>query len=96
VAGEKVMVKVFSCILISGALGLELWNILARGSLFPAWQFLFYLGRLALIGHVIEGIVAAFYAPSKGRSPLNIGIYIFFVGTVGLVELFQQPQKEEG
>ena len=90
------MVKVFSCILISGALGLELWNILAQGSLFPAWQFLFYLGRLALIGHLIEGIVAAFYAPSKGRLPLGTGVYTFFVGTVGLVELFQQPQKEEG
>ena len=89
------MVKVFSCILISGALGLELCNILGQGSLFAAWQFLFYLGRLALIGHVIEGIVAAFYAPSKGRSPLSTGVYIFFVGTVGRVELFRQPQKEE-
>jgi hypothetical protein len=88
-------VKVFSSLLITGALGLELGNIMAQGSLFSAWPVVFYLGRLVLIGHAVEGLIAAVYAPSKNRSPLSTGFYTFFVGTVGLVELFQPPTEHE-
>jgi hypothetical protein len=55
----------------------------------------FYLGRLALIGHAIEGLIAAVYAPSKGKSPLSMGIYTFFVGAFGLMELFQGPVSQD-
>jgi hypothetical protein len=82
-------VKIVSSVFISGALGLELWNVLAEGSPFSHWSLVFYLGRLALISHGIEGMVGAFYAPSQGRKPLTTALYIFFVGTVGFVELFQ-------
>ena len=88
-------VKIFSSVFISGALGLELWNVLAEGSLFSNWSLVFYLGRLALISHAIESIVAAFYAPSQDRNPLTTALYIFFVGTIGLVELFLPSSKEE-
>jgi len=96
IVGDRLsnFVKVLACVVISVALGLELWNILTEGSLFSDWRIFFYLGRLALISHGIEGIIAAFYAPSKGKSPLTTGVYTFFVGTVGLVELFRQPLKE--
>jgi hypothetical protein len=87
-------VKVLACAVISGALGLELWNILAQDSLYTDWPIVFWFGRFALISHSIEAIIAAFYAPSRGRSPFNMGIYTLFVGTVGLVELFQLPQGQ--
>lgn len=89
-------VKVFSSVLVAGALGLELWNILAGGSLFSDWKLVFYLGRFALVSHGIEAVIAAVYAPSKRRSPVVTGIYTFFVGTVGLVELFQQRERPDG
>ena len=88
-------VKVFSSVLISGALGLELWNILAESSPVLPWPLVFYLGRFALVSHGIEAMIAAVYASSQGRSPLFTGIYTFFVGTIGLFELFQSSQKQE-
>ncbi|BFM40349.1 hypothetical protein [Synechocystis sp. LKSZ1] len=95
--GERLsrLVKVFSSALITGALGLELGNVILQGSLFPAWSLVFYLGRVALIGHALESLIAAVYAPSKGRSPLSIGVYTFFVGTIGLMELFQGPVSQD-
>jgi hypothetical protein len=87
-------VKVLACVVISGALGLELWNILAQGSLYTDWPIFFGFGRFALIGHGIEAVIAIFYAPGKGKAPLSYGIYTFFVGTVGLVELFQLSQEQ--
>lgn len=88
------VVKVLACVFISVALGLEFWNILAQDSLYADWPIVFWLGRLALISHGFEAVIAAFYAPSRGRSPLTTGIYTFFVGTVGLLELFQLSQEQ--
>jgi hypothetical protein len=87
-------VKVLACIVISGALGLELWNIVLQGSLYSDWSIIFWFGRLALISHGIEAIIATFFASSRGRSALNMGVYTLFVGTLGLVELFQLPQRQ--
>ena len=89
-------VKVFSSVLVAGALGLELWNILAGGSFFSDWKLVFYLGRLVLVSHGLEAIIAVVYAGSKGRSPVVTGIYTFFVGTVGLMELFQPGENTDG
>ena len=97
-------VKVFSSVLVAGALGLELWNILAGGSFFSDWKLVFYLGRLVLVSHGLEAIIAVVYAGSKGRTakrrqslpPVVTGIYTFFVGTVGLVELFQEGENTDG
>lgn len=89
-------VKVFSSVLVFGALGLELWNILAGGSLFSDWKLVFYLGRLVLVSHGLEAIIAVVYAGSKGQSPVVTGIYTFLVGTVGLMELFQPREKTDG
>ena len=89
-------VKVFSSVLVAGALGLELWNILAGGSLFSDWKLVFYLGRLVLVSHGLEAVIAVVYAGSKGQSPVVTGIYTFFVGTVGLMELFQPGEKTDG
>ena len=86
------VVKTLSCAVISGALGLELWNVLAHGSPYMDWRMVFWFGRFVLISHGIEAAAAALYAPAKQKPTLGYGIYTFFVGTIGLVELFQLPQ----
>ncbi|MBP5973227.1 hypothetical protein HW132_10900 [Brasilonema sp. CT11] len=86
-------VKVLSTVLITSAIGLELWNIYAvltntkvPSSLNPV----FWIERFAVTIHFLEGVVAAFFAPSRKKTPLQYGIYTFFVGTIGLLELFQK------
>jgi len=57
---------------------------------------LVWIGRFALVAHFLEGMVAFIYAPSRNQSAIASGIYTFFVGTVGLVELFElQGTKQE-
>lgn len=89
------LIKVLSPLLITGALSLEVWNLyaaLVHHSPLPGLTFFFGVGRFALISHGIEAIIAAIYAPSRQRSPLVYGIYTFFVGTVGLVELLRETE----
>ncbi|MBW4630278.1 MAG: hypothetical protein KME49_33410 [Brasilonema octagenarum HA4186-MV1] len=90
-------VKVLSTVLITSAIGLELWNIYAvltntkvPSSLNPV----FWIERFAVTIHFLEGVVAAFFAPSRKKTPLQYGIYTFFVGTIGLLELFQKEDDE--
>ncbi len=87
------LIKITSITLITAALGLELWNIylyfnnaVLPGSLKP-W---FWLATVALVGHGVEGLIAALNASSRDRHPLTYGIYTFFVGFVGLQELFDR------
>lgn len=89
-------IKLFSTLLITSALGLELTNLYAERVHHVSIQGLdviFALERFALVAHSIEGIIAAVYAPSRTYSPLKYGIYTFFVGTVGLIELFRQQKS---
>ena len=90
-------IKIISTILITGALGLELGNLYAlRSQLTPIdLPFpLLWIGRFALVAHFLEGIVAFIYAPSRQQSAIASGIYTFFVGTVGLVELFELQETK--
>lgn len=86
----KTLIKIVSTVLISAAIILELVNIYG---IFQDWQlsnnlnWIFWIGRIALISHGIEGIIAAYYAKLQDRNPLQYSIYTFFVGTVGLLEL---------
>lgn len=84
------LIKITSITLITGALGLELWNIylLSNNAVLPAnIKPLFWLGSVALIAHAVEGFIAAFQARDRGKNPITYGIYTFFVGFVGLKEL---------
>ena len=84
-------IKAISIVLITGAIGLEVWNRYAAftsGSLIDVPAFIVWFSRFALISHAIEGVIAAGFASSKQKSAFPYGIYTFFVGTVGLVELF--------
>ncbi len=89
------VIKVLSTGLITAALGLELGNLTAHFfdiDPFAGLAIAFWIGRIALVIHAIEGAIAAAYAPSRQRSALRSSIYTFFGGTVGLVELLQLPQ----
>lgn len=90
------IIKCVSTVLIFSAIGLELWHLYAvlndqkiLTSLYP----ILWVGRFAVVMHLIEGSVAAFYAPSKRKIPIKYGVYTFFVGTVGLLELFWENKS---
>ncbi len=89
-------VKIISTVLITSAIGLELWNIYAvitninvPSSLNP----IFWIERFAIMSHFIESIIAAFYAPSRQKMPIKYATYTFFVGTIGLLELFDRQDE---
>ncbi len=83
-------IKILSTFLISLAILWELGNVYAK---LNNWEissnlnWIFVLDRIALISHAIEGIIAAYYARLQNKNPLQYGIYIFFTGTPGLLEL---------
>lgn len=87
------IIKFISIILISSAIGLELWNIyalLTHSQMPSGLNPIFWIERIAVTVHLVEAGTAAFYAPSKQKIPLKYGTYTFFVGTIGLLELFDE------
>ncbi len=89
-------IKVLSPILICGALGVEIWTLytLRTGSPLPPLPIgLFWFERFALTAHTVEGVVASIFAQSREQSPIPYGLYTFFVGTVGLLELFEPSNR---
>lgn len=92
-------IKIISTMLIVGVLGLEFRNLYAVQSQMTPFELpfpLLWIGRFALVAHFLEGMIAFIYAPSRNQPAIASGIYTFFVGTVGLVELFElQETKQE-
>ncbi len=92
------LIKIASTILITSALGLEIWYLSLKftDSLLPNKLLpVLWLASLALVAHFIEGVIAAFQAKTQDKLPLNYGIYTFFVGFVGLWELWETSSKLE-
>lgn len=90
-------VKILSTILISSAIALESWDIYAAFTQTPIPNFMkiiLGLARFALIAHLLEAAIAAFSA--KHKNPIAYATYTFFVGTVGLLELFYWPDSNDG
>ncbi|MBD2451562.1 hypothetical protein H6G76_31485 [Nostoc sp. FACHB-152] len=90
------IVKVISTILITAAIGLEVRNIYAvlnHNQIPSSLNPIVWLERFVLTAHLIEAAIAAFYASTKNKIPIKYATYTFFVGTVGLLELF--AKKEE-
>ncbi|MBW4642155.1 MAG: hypothetical protein KME23_03920 [Goleter apudmare HA4340-LM2] len=90
------VIKVISTILITSAIFWELGNVYAtftHQTIPTSFNVIFWVGRFALTAHFIEGIIAAFYAPTKSKTPIQYGIYTFFVGTIGLLELFLENDE---
>ena len=92
------LIKVLSTVLITSAIALELWNIyalLTHDALPNRLNLVFWIGGFAISIHAVEGIIAAAYATSRKAPPIQYGIYTLFVGTVGLLELFDQEDEVE-
>ena len=90
------IIKTTSVTLISTALGLEIWNAYLHfnNEMLPEnLNSILLLSTIALIAHGIEGLIAAFNASPRNENPLFYGIYTFFVGFVGLQELFDRPEN---
>ncbi len=88
-------IKIISTVLMISAIVWELGNIYALSNHYPipqSLQAIYWVERPALAIHLIEGAIAAIYSISKGKNPFIYGIYTFFVGTIALWELFQQPE----
>ncbi|MEA5597781.1 hypothetical protein [Rivularia sp. UHCC 0363] len=89
-------IKIISTVLMIGAIGLELGHIYALKNQLQIPNIIspiFWVERVAVAVHLIEAIVAAFTAGSKDRIWYKYGVYTFFVGTIGLVELFREENK---
>ncbi|NET36833.1 MAG: hypothetical protein F6K19_33200 [Cyanothece sp. SIO1E1] len=89
------LIKILSIILITSALGLELWRleaIFTPSEIPNSLNLVFGFERFALICHLFEGVIAAAYAASKAKKPIWYGAYTFFVGFIGLIELFDPEQ----
>ncbi|MDM9580881.1 MULTISPECIES: hypothetical protein [unclassified Nostoc] len=87
-------VKIISTVLITSAIGLESWNIYAvitNINVPSSLNLIFWIERFAMMSHFVESIIAAFYAHSRQKMPIKYATYTFFVGTIGLLELFGQP-----
>lgn len=91
-----ILVKILSIILIASAICLELWNLSAlitNTSIPSSLNIVFWIERFAIASHFLEAVIAIIYANSRNKMPLQYGIYTFFVGTIGLLELFSQEDK---
>lgn len=89
-------VKIISTVLITSAIGLESWNIYAvinNINVPVSLNLVFWIERFAMISHFLESIIAAFYAPSRQKMPIKYATYTFFVGTIGLLELFDRQDE---
>ncbi|MGF1486946.1 MAG: hypothetical protein ACFBSE_07520 [Prochloraceae cyanobacterium] len=81
-----------------GAIVWELGNIylvVSHHQIPQSLQTIYWLERPALMIHLIEGIIAAYYSTNKEKNPLIYGIYTFFVGTIGLWELLKNNKSSE-
>ncbi len=100
------LIKSVSTVLITSAIALETWfyfpelieklgisffNTSMSTFLEPIFlNLILWVGSFAITVHFIEAVVAVFYASSRNKNPIKYGIYTFFVGTVGLLELFDR------
>ena len=88
-------IKVLSIVLMTSAIALELWHIQAviNNTNIPSiLNPVFLIERFAIAAHLVEAVIAAYYAPSREKTPIKYATYTFFVGTVGLLELFDREQ----
>lgn len=92
------IIKIISISLITSAIALELWNIqtsITNSQLPTILTPTLIIAHVALSAHFIEAIIAAYYAPNRNQTAIKYATYTFFVGTVGLLELFDNEEKKE-
>lgn len=84
------MIQVASCIAIASALVLVSAKLIGRISAGSVVDTLFWIASVALVAHVIEGIIAAVLASKLGESPLKAGFFVFWTGIGGLSPLIHR------
>ncbi|MEA5567729.1 MULTISPECIES: hypothetical protein [unclassified Anabaena] len=90
-----IFIKIISIVVTTGAILLELWNdylLINNQQILNHLNIILWIGRIVITTHFLEAVIATTYAPAKNRTPLHYGIYTFFVGTIGLLELFNQEE----
>jgi hypothetical protein len=90
-----VFIKKISIVVMTLAIILQLWNayiLINNKQILNNLNIIFWIGRTAITIHFLEAVIAGIYAPTKNKIPLQYGIYTFFVGTIGLLELFNQEE----
>lgn len=96
IAPLKTLIKITSIVLMSGAIalgGIALYALLSNQAIPKIPVPVLALGGFAVSAHLLEAIVAARLAPSRQKAAIPYAIYTFFVGTVGLQELWMIEPK---
>lgn len=91
-------IKLLSTVLIIGFLGIAGWNFYATGNnatIIDLPQWVIWWGYFAIFAHFLEAIAASIYAYFHQKNVLLTGIYVFFVGTVGLGEVFGKQDVQQ-
>lgn len=89
-------IKILSTVLMICAIGLEIGNIYAvlnQITVPSSIKPIFWIERVAVLAHLVEAIIAAFSAASKDKIWYKYSVYTFFVGTIGLMELFDKENN---
>jgi len=90
--------KITSTILILIALGIVITNFL---HIFPEltnssfFRIITWLASFSLISHFIEAVIIYIYTYKKAAKPLQLAIYTFFTGTIGLTEIWKNIVKKD-
>ena len=74
------LIKVISLVLITSAIGLELWNIyeiLTHSTVLNIPNPIFWIERFAITSHLIEGFIAAYYAHSRNKKAVTTALILF-------------------
>lgn len=87
------VIKVMSCLFIAGALGLvigKIGGVIAENS----WlEHAFWIGSAALLFHILEGVVAGILAYDLKENPVKAGIYTFWTGIAGVIEILERREE---
>ena len=81
-----------------GAIALSLYKLYVlshEGVLSPSLNVLATIACVALVAHVIEGMVAVVIAYRRGHNALQAGGYAFFTGFVGLTEILNDEASNQ-
>ncbi|MEM7792868.1 MAG: hypothetical protein AAF579_00255 [Cyanobacteria bacterium P01_C01_bin.118] len=84
------VIKVISCILIAGALGLVVGKL---SGVIAGLERVFWIGTVALVFHVLEGMIAGVLAHRLQENPIKAGVYTFWTGIAGITEILQRLEN---
>ena len=91
---QATAIKVAASTSVLAGVGLWLWQLFNQLPTVldnPFWQRVIAIANAALVIHLIEGIIAAIVtfkvtSSLRVKKTLQAGVYVFFVGTIGLQE----------